>query len=272
MKNITAEHHSFVKYKNPYICLTAVGFDKCISSHSHSDSFDNYTIYVINSGKGVLTLDSKIYKLKRNDVFLIKPNQKAKYTVDTEGACNYAYFSFSGVLVQTLLQDLVFSNSPVYSLKDDTVFSIIEEILTNIDKCKSARIFSLEYLFKLFSEFVSDTGHIEYVDNGILSKVEEYIKNHYTESIKVGDIADIYNINRNYLFRIFKKKHGVSIKSYIMLLKVEEAKQLLLNTDMSFSQISEHLGFLNYSTFLRLFKSQTGKTPGEYRDLIGKNI
>lgn len=269
------EQRSFLKYKNPYISLIEVGWveGNTLISHSDSDLFDSYyTIYVINRGKGILTIDNQMYNLKNNDAFLIKPNQKANYIADSNDTCDYAYFSFSGVLMEMILKDLVFNNSPIYSMEEDAVFRIIEEFVSKIDKCKSVRVFSLECLFRLLSEFVSDNEYIDYVvDNALLSQVEEYILEHYTESIQVGEIADHYNINRNHLFRMFKKKHGVSIKSYIMMLKVEKAKQMILNTDMSFSKISRHLGFLNYPTFLRIFKIYTGKAPGEYRDLLNED-
>ena len=70
------------------------------------------------------------------------------------------------------------------------------------------------------------------------------------------------------LKRRFKAATGSSMIDYVQNLRVEEAKQLLENTDRSADEISADVGYENPGFFRRLFKRRTGMTPGQYRRMF----
>lgn len=269
MKEITFVHDSFVVFQNPYISLITLGWEKCKPSHSYSGVHDKYIIHFVKSGKGTLILDDKLYHLKENDVFLIRPNQVSKYVADEKDPWHYAYFSFMGVLAPVFIEETFFkNNNSIFSMQDDKVFRIIDDGLSNIRESKSVRIASLEYLFNLLSSLVVEPVLVKDDQNSLVKQIEQYMKQNYMKDIHVSEIAGAFNISRNYLFRIFKKYYGVSLKRYILNIRLEEAKRMLLSTDLPIVQISEMLGFKTYSTFFKLFKTNFNCTPKEYRQLI----
>lgn len=75
----------------------------------------------------------------------------------------------------------------------------------------------------------------------------------------------LLHYNGEYLNRIVKKQTGKTILEYGQSIYLEEARQLLSNTDKSISSIIEELGFSNRSHFYRLFKTAFGETPLDYR-------
>ena len=92
-----------------------------------------------------------------------------------------------------------------------------------------------------------------------------YIRLHLMENISVTEIADSVGMNAEYLTRLFKKKTGLSLKTYLTQEKMELAKRLLETTGLSITMISDHIGFYNYNNFIRSFKKYAGITPAEYR-------
>lgn len=73
-------------------------------------------------------------------------------------------------------------------------------------------------------------------------------------------------MSRSSLSSKFKKESGVSLNTYITLLKLEEAKHLLLYTDKSLSLISSYLGYSSQSFYSNTFNKYVGQTPKEYRE------
>ncbi|MCA6441394.1 MAG: helix-turn-helix transcriptional regulator [Chitinophagaceae bacterium] len=69
----------------------------------------------------------------------------------------------------------------------------------------------------------------------------------------------------SHISRIFSQLEGVTIEKYLLLLRMERAKELLIQTELSASEIGDRLGYSSPQSFTTQFGKETGKTPGEYR-------
>lgn len=103
-----------------------------------------------------------------------------------------------------------------------------------------------------------------------IRKILEYIDGHYTEKILLADIARRENLSLYYLSHFFKESFGTTFQGYIMKLRCEKARQLLLLTDYSLLDISLRCGFSDAKYFNRGFQEQYGYTPKEYRSNFSK--
>lgn len=92
-----------------------------------------------------------------------------------------------------------------------------------------------------------------------------YIDSHFNESITLQKLAEYAEVSPNYLSALFKKETGETLSSYLTRLRTETAKALLTRTSYDYSQISQSLGFCSQSHFTKVFREQTGYSPGEYR-------
>lgn len=99
----------------------------------------------------------------------------------------------------------------------------------------------------------------------IIRESLNYINNHLNDSIRIEEIAKHVGISRNYLLTKFKEETLMSIVDYIKLIKIEEAKRLLMYSHLTIIEISEVLNFSSQSYFSAIFKELTGITPKEYR-------
>ncbi len=148
----------------------------------------------------------------------------------------------------------------------------IEEMY--IIKCESLddidRIKNLQY--HMFLDYAGRVKkHNQYNGNNykLINKITKYIRSHISEPIKTSDIADYLGKNRVTITTEFKNKTGINLSDFINLKKIQEAEELLYETNNSLASISNFLGFSSQSHFCKVFKKFTGVTPTEYRE---KNI
>jgi len=102
-----------------------------------------------------------------------------------------------------------------------------------------------------------------------LRKAENYILENYTRKISLKEIADIAGLSPPYFSTIFKEEMGENLSKYLNRLRVEKAGRLLLETEMSLSEIAARCCFEDQSWFSKIFKAYTGISPGKYRNQGG---
>lgn len=100
----------------------------------------------------------------------------------------------------------------------------------------------------------------------LIGKINQYIHEHYNEDIGRNQIAAEFYLTPEYLAKLYKKRTGVSLKTYINQYRIEKAKELLRTSDKSISDIAEAVGFDNFSYFSTLFKNLTGLSPKDYKE------
>jgi two-component system response regulator YesN len=88
-----------------------------------------------------------------------------------------------------------------------------------------------------------------------------YIHEHYTEDISLEELSDIVSISKNYLCYIFKKVTGETFNQYLTRVRIEKAKEMILDGKWLVYEIAEKVGYKNIPYFSTLFKKITGHTP-----------
>lgn len=101
--------------------------------------------------------------------------------------------------------------------------------------------------------------------NKRLKRILDYAEDHYTEKLLLTDIAQSEDLSLNYLSHLFKNSFSITFQQYVNNLRIEKAKQLILNSDMKLLDICMECGFSDGKYMNRLFCQQYGCTPKEYR-------
>lgn len=99
----------------------------------------------------------------------------------------------------------------------------------------------------------------------VVEQIRQYILGHIGADLSRNRLAEIVYLHPDYLARVFKKETGVSLGNYVIQARVEAAKRLLTNTDLSVFAVANKVGYANYSHFSKLFKQDTGMSPNEYK-------
>ncbi len=96
-------------------------------------------------------------------------------------------------------------------------------------------------------------------------EVAIYINRHHCRDITSEDICRRFNCSRSYMSGCFNRDMGMSVREYITRLRIEDAKQLLIHSKISITEIALTVGYTDSNYFTNLFKNKVGVTPGEYR-------
>lgn len=99
----------------------------------------------------------------------------------------------------------------------------------------------------------------------------DYVSWHLTENLRVSQVANYFGYNEKYLTTFFKQRAGISLKQYILQIKMERAKADLSETTEPVSQIAFQLGFADAHNFSNAFRKVTGLSPSEYRDSYNRH-
>ncbi|WP_078546766.1 helix-turn-helix domain-containing protein [Litchfieldia alkalitelluris] len=105
----------------------------------------------------------------------------------------------------------------------------------------------------------------------IIEKVVENIQQNYMEDISLEQCADEAGTNPYTLSKAFKQIVGINFIDYLTELRIDKAKELLLQTDLKINDVAEQVGY-RHSYFNRIFKKQMGVPPSQYRKLNQGNI
>ncbi|MDD6137444.1 MAG: helix-turn-helix domain-containing protein [Lachnospiraceae bacterium] len=101
---------------------------------------------------------------------------------------------------------------------------------------------------------------------GMISGALEYIKENYNKDISLVDVAREVDISPYYFSKVFKDETGHNFIEYLTNLRIEKAKELLLQTDLSMKEICLMVGYADPNYFSRNFKKNVGVTPTEYKE------
>ena len=150
-------------------------------------------------------------------------------------------------------------------MSEEDAFSLSDAYIRLAELTNShAGILNLQY-----SMLVEYTGQVEKLRRGRFATklsldAANYVRNHLSEPVSVGRMAEEFFFSRPYLSARFKKETGQSLTDFILSEKTEEAKRLIRYTDKSLTAVSAYLGFSSQSHFIRVFRKYAGVTPGEY--------
>lgn len=152
----------------------------------------------------------------------------------------------------------------------EQIFGLNYKYLNQINSYMTVEQLSnwLSNIMDRFADCLFSIPDVKHTDT--IYKAIEYIRQNYSKKITLEDVAGHVYLSPSYFSKIFKNEVDVSFSNYLNRLRVENSKRLLLNSDLSLSEVSEMLGFEDQSYFSKVFKKSTGVTPSKYRQRHGK--
>lgn len=97
-------------------------------------------------------------------------------------------------------------------------------------------------------------------------EILQWIRVNAQRKIGVSEVAATFNYNADYLSHLFRERLGISLKHYIIKVKLDVVKELLISTDKSIKEISQYISYDDEKYMMRLFKQYEGVTPSEFRN------
>ncbi len=241
------------------------------------EQIDYYLLHYVISGEGLFFINGDVHKLGAGDMFVIPPHTDNNYYPLIGNPWSYRWIGFKGTKCEELLKQCGFSKDK-FTLsynKDEAVVNQFAEVYNNSDKGRLHA--ALGHLYILFNILmVEHENELRYS----FSDAEKYVKwaldiiheRFNEQGLTVAAVADEINVDRTYLFKLFKSYVKYSPQQYIIHYRLNKACELLRKTSFSISEISELTGFGASSHFSKLFTKHKSISPIAYRRQFMKSI
>lgn len=257
------------------------------------ESHDFWEFIYVRSGTLELTIGDQVYTMNSSSIIFYPPDivhsWKAKTTV-----CFIDVLSF-----ESNAQEMNYFYKAPIRLCDyeihmiDKIFSEAEEVLTFFPQESPIKgqtlksemsIYRLQHLKKQIELFLIEIFNrttpfdaqdiLNFKREKSVTEANEKIIKCLTENIEkplnLEQISKLTGISVTHMKRTFKKQHDGGIIDYFILMKIDEAKRMITETELSFTEISDSLGFGSSAYFSRTFKNKTGLTPSGYLKKVTK--
>lgn len=131
-------------------------------------------------------------------------------------------------------------------------------------------------LLEIFASHLSELSNQIVVQQNnaeppMITRAKEYIKQNHAEELSLAQVAKAVNTSTFYFCKMFKKGTGLNFTEYVSRVRIENAKNLLLNPNLRISEIAYQVGFQSLTHFNRVFKSVVGESPSDYRAKVHLN-
>lgn len=238
------------------------------------------------SGGYKIKENGKIYQLKESDIAIIRPGIIHALEAPEKGS-QVIYLADVGVLRKIADFEMALTLLPAVTVlsDNDLLYQKIERYLCAIEEeyrleepFYETLIYS--YIIKMIG-LLGRYGRSELQKTGaaissqkygkILIDICNYINEHCTEDLTLGQIANLAGFSKYYFTRIFKEFTKDSFYHYLNGKRISYAEQLLVNPDYSVTEVAVSSGFSSLSAFVRMFKKWKGCTPTAFRSMYSQD-
>ncbi len=237
-------------------------------------------------GQGKLIVEDVEYELRVGDCVYVPAGKRYRFSMKrsdlTLVAINFDFDLSRRELTQTLQTtdrlDSVATPSIPERFQEPIFFDGREDLSREINELAALFFYKEEY-YREFASALLKTVLLKMrkspttaTAKANVERILQYVQGTYQEHLKNDEIAKAFNYHPNHLNRLVKGYTGFSLKEYIIRYRLNVAKNLLLSTDATITEISEDCGFSSPSYFSELFMKNEGMTPRDYREKMRGRI
>lgn len=271
--------YDFKNVENKYNSINIVSCDcqhysKCEVSCKRPKGRKDYHILYIVKGTCYVYEKGKEIKAQAGSVITYLPGEAQKYTFFPDEKSISYYVHFTGENADNILKELGICKRRVLSIGiSSTISSLFDKLITEF---QLKRVFYEYYcqgiLFNIMAAIArktsDQTNDIRHETNTRMNEIRKLMHSHFDITKSIDEYAKLCNLSESRFSHIFKEEFGVSPKHYMIKVKIQKAKDLIKDTDLSIFQVAQMVGIDNQNYFSRLFKKHTGLSPNQYRNRL----
>jgi AraC-like DNA-binding protein len=234
---------------------------------------DNYQLIYISEGKGTFYLSKdKSIPVTAGDMLIIPPYTWHSYFPEKKTGWKEYWIGMHGPNIDERYKNGFFCTDKLLykiGLRDDIIQLYKQAIELSFSELASYQqvIAGIGNLILGLSLYYNRNQR--FTDDSMIKKVDQarvIMREKYLDNISPKEVARQVNMGYSWFRKLFKEYTNVSPAHFILELKLQKAKSILLNTSLSIKEISYEVGYDDPTYFIALFKKHTGFTPLAYRN------
>ena len=261
------------------VSLDFFGYEHCLPRHSYGPRVRlNYVIHVVIDGKGMLDCGGKRWMIRKGQMFILFPGEITTYYADKEDPWYYCWFGFQGSSAAKIVESIGFTpQTPVLSFGDgESVEKKIIEMLGSVSLTLDGQLHRNAEMMDILSKMIWERAKQAGSDSGeagfsYSEYAVRYINNHFNEKIRIQELAKHIGISRSYLVKLVRQETGMSPQEYLIAVRMRRAADLLTRSNDPIRLIAAECGYEDALAFSKVFKSNFGQNPSDYRMLHNKS-
>lgn len=254
----------------------AIRFHHNYHGYSYYHSHDFYELFITNNGSYHHNINGKEVHCKRLEAILMGLNTPHSITEDAPNSSHYSlsfrkeeFENYVNFLSPTFLNELKEKGYFCFVFSESRLKKIIFYLnqIRESQKDKEAQDVAIKLLFFNILEPLLSQENIYQTANkpGWLNELLVKINDPNNLDWNVADVVAHSNYCKTHLSRLFRKEMGKSIGEYLQEVKINNARDILINSEMSLCEICDLIGHSSLSHFSNIFKKYYGMAPGQYR-------
>ena len=229
---------------------------------------ESFYVMLIQKGTLYIEMNGKNYLAPRGSVFVLDSKIDCRYY--TKDNVSMQWIQFSGIMVQNFINMLYETNGkngPVFQINDLPAMAKKFDFIMNMFATNQINeaLGSL-YIHDILTSLTQLNPLSQEGTEMSMIEVARYIDKFYSENLTVKNLAKGCNLCVYYFIRAFQKVHDCTPYQYLASVRFENAKRLLLTTNLSIEEIGSMVGFSSGSNFARAFKKEFGYSPTTFRN------
>lgn len=261
------------------VSLDFFGYEHCLPRHSYGPRVRlNYVIHVVIDGKGMLDCGGRRWMIRKGQMFILFPGEITTYYADKEDPWYYCWFGFQGSSAAKIVESIGFTpQTPVLSFEDgEIVEKKIIEMLGSVSLTLDGQLHRNAEMMDILSKMIRERAKQAGSDSGeagfsYSEYAVRYINNHFNEKIRIQELAKHIGISRSYLVKLVRQETGMSPQEYLIAVRMRRAADLLTRSNDPIRLIAAECGYEDALAFSKVFKSNFGQNPSDYRMLHNKS-
>lgn len=250
-----------------YFYIQECGHFKTASSYyTERENLDSYLVIFTLKGRGELYCQGKNYRLTEKTLCFINCREYHRYACLEDW--EFLWFHFHGVAARGYYETFAATGNPVV-----TVGEIMGNQMQRILALTKNRQRDSELIVSLVITQILTEGIIagRHTDSDLIfmpqyiKEILRYIDRNYMKNLSVAAIARSVGFSGGHFSREFKKYTGMCVREYIVVRRMDAAKEYLKYTDDTVGEIADKIGMSSASRFIALFRQKESMTPLKYR-------
>ncbi len=251
--------------KNLLFYPLAVGDFYCNNSYCvERERYDSILATLVLDGSLSIIQGENIITANKNEMLLINCYKPHKYFSTSDA--HTLWMHFDGVNSLEIYEDIVSKKGQKIKCTSESSNCIYDIISLVKNDASEYDLSSSIYSF-LCQISKIETNNYSSEKSKRIQKAKEYITNNYYKNITVEKIAKAVNMSESYFSKIFKDATSISPYNFLLNVRLEKSKELLLKTDLPISEIAYKTGFNSDANFIYFFKNSTNISPLKFRKM-----